>query len=100
MQKKILVIIVIGSIVCGVINNVSAFTGYIMVTGSHNPSEYNGFKFIVGRAPFFGNDIKKLGEISAKYDKNLKLTATHSKAINIKERLIWYGKYAPEQIST
>ncbi len=26
----------------------------IMITGSHNPSEYNGFKMTVDKSPFFG----------------------------------------------
>ncbi|MCH9753527.1 MAG: phosphomannomutase/phosphoglucomutase [Alphaproteobacteria bacterium] len=39
----------------------------IMVTGSHNPSEYNGFKFIFNRKPFFGDHIKELYDISKEY---------------------------------
>ncbi|MDR2107464.1 MAG: phosphomannomutase/phosphoglucomutase [Holosporaceae bacterium] len=35
----------------------------IMVTGSHNPSEYNGFKFVLGDDPFCGADIKTLGDM-------------------------------------
>ena len=34
----------------------------IMITGSHNPSEYNGFKITVDKAPFFGDDIYGLGD--------------------------------------
>jgi len=34
----------------------------IMITGSHNPSEYNGFKITMDRSPFFGNDIYNLGD--------------------------------------
>ncbi|MFT7824416.1 MAG: phosphomannomutase/phosphoglucomutase [Sulfurimonas sp.] len=34
----------------------------IMITGSHNPGEYNGFKITVGRAPFFGKEIYALGD--------------------------------------
>ena len=34
----------------------------IMITGSHNPSEYNGFKMTVDKSPFFGADIYALGE--------------------------------------
>lgn len=34
----------------------------IMITGSHNPSEYNGFKITVDKAPFFGDDIYALGD--------------------------------------
>ena len=34
----------------------------VMITGSHNPSEYNGFKMTVGQSPFFGDDIYTLGD--------------------------------------
>jgi len=34
----------------------------IMITGSHNPSEYNGFKITMDKAPFFGDDIYALGD--------------------------------------
>ena len=33
----------------------------VMITGSHNPSEYNGFKITIDKAPFFGEDIYSLG---------------------------------------
>ncbi len=29
----------------------------VVVTGSHNPPDHNGFKFAVGGAPFFGEDL-------------------------------------------
>jgi len=35
----------------------------VMITGSHNPKEYNGFKITVDKKPFFGEDIYRLGEI-------------------------------------
>jgi phosphomannomutase/phosphoglucomutase len=42
----------------------------IMITGSHNPSEYNGFKITVGQSPFFGDEIYALGdEIIADQDR-------------------------------
>lgn len=34
--------------------------GSIMVTGSHNPPEYNGFKISVGKSTIFGDEIKAL----------------------------------------
>lgn len=34
----------------------------IMITGSHNPSEYNGFKITLDKSPFFGDDIYALGD--------------------------------------
>lgn len=35
--------------------------GSVMITGSHNPSEYNGFKITINKAPFFGESIYALG---------------------------------------
>jgi len=34
----------------------------IMITGSHNPSEYNGFKMTIANKPFFADDIYLLGD--------------------------------------
>jgi phosphomannomutase/phosphoglucomutase len=34
----------------------------IMITGSHNPSEYNGFKMTLDQSPFFGASIYALGD--------------------------------------
>lgn len=34
----------------------------VMITGSHNPSEYNGFKITIDKAPFFADDIYALGK--------------------------------------
>ena len=39
--------------------------GGIMITGSHNPPDYNGFKMVFRGRPFFGNDIQKLGTMAA-----------------------------------
>ncbi len=33
----------------------------IMITGSHNPSQYNGFKITVDKTPFFSEEIYALG---------------------------------------
>jgi phosphomannomutase len=38
--------------------------GCIMVTGSHNPPNYNGFKMMLGRKPFFGAQIQHLGKLA------------------------------------
>jgi phosphomannomutase len=36
----------------------------IMITGSHNPANYNGFKMMAQKKPFFGPDIQRLGAVS------------------------------------
>lgn len=36
----------------------------IMVTGSHNPGDHNGFKMLLKDRPFFGDDILGLAKIS------------------------------------
>jgi phosphomannomutase len=42
--------------------------GAVMVTGSHNPPNYNGFKSMLGKKPFFGKDILALGAMAATGD--------------------------------
>lgn len=42
--------------------------GGIMITGSHNPADYNGFKMVLQHKPFFGEDIQKLGRMGAEGD--------------------------------
>jgi phosphomannomutase len=42
--------------------------GAIMVTGSHNPPDHNGFKMVFGGKPFFGDQIKRLGAMAASGD--------------------------------
>lgn len=42
--------------------------GAVMVTGSHNPPDYNGFKMMLGLKPFFGEQIQALGALAAAGD--------------------------------
>jgi phosphomannomutase/phosphoglucomutase len=62
----------------------------IMITGSHNPSEYNGFKITLDKAPFFGKDIYALGdEIIANSSLEIPTNITSEK-IDIKTPYINY----------
>ncbi|GAB4166147.1 MAG: phosphomannomutase/phosphoglucomutase [Thalassobaculales bacterium] len=40
----------------------------VMVTGSHNPPDYNGFKMMLGHGPYFAEGIQALGRIAAAGD--------------------------------
>lgn len=45
-----------------------AADGGIEVTGSHNPPNYNGFKFVLNNAPFYGAQIQTLGVLAKSGD--------------------------------
>jgi phosphomannomutase len=38
--------------------------GGIMITGSHNPGNYNGFKMVLQHSAFFGQQIQQLGRMA------------------------------------
>jgi phosphomannomutase len=38
--------------------------GGIMITGSHNPGHHNGFKMVLQKRSFFGDEIQELGRIA------------------------------------
>ena len=42
--------------------------GGIMITGSHNPGNYNGFKMVLKHGAFFGADVQALGRMAAEGD--------------------------------
>ncbi|MDQ7084863.1 MAG: phosphomannomutase/phosphoglucomutase [Sulfurovum sp.] len=62
----------------------------IMITGSHNPSEYNGFKMTVDKSPFFGDDIYALGDEIIQNQDLLIEDNTNKIDVNIKTPYINY----------
>ncbi|MDP3531940.1 MAG: phosphomannomutase/phosphoglucomutase [Alphaproteobacteria bacterium] len=49
------------------VHNLQA-AGGIMITGSHNPPDYNGFKIMQDKKALYGADIKQIGERMLKGD--------------------------------
>jgi len=76
-------------------SNYIAFDGIetdasVMITGSHNPAEYNGFKITIEKSPFFGEQIYALGdEIIADADRRI-ADNTERKEIDVKGPYIDY----------
>lgn len=62
----------------------------VMITGSHNPSEYNGFKITIENNPFFGEDIYSMGDKIVE-NANLSIeTNENFEAIDVKTLYIDY----------
>ena len=72
------------------------YDGSIMVTGSHNPPDYNGFKICVGKATLFGKDIQDLRTMIEKDSARRELAPN---AIPQSVDIIGeYGKYITDNI--
>ena len=53
----------------------------IMVTGSHNPSEYNGFKMVLNKHSFFSDEIKNLQTLINQNEITSNQGSIHKKSI-------------------
>ncbi len=68
--------------------------GGVMVTGSHNPIEFNGFKLCIGAASMFGEEIGRLRDIiqSGKFE-------TGSGKVETLDPVNEYSDYVAERIT-
>lgn len=60
----------------------------IMVTGSHNPANFNGFKMTLQKEPVFGAAIRSIGDIAANGDFHTPAQAGALKQISIQEEYV------------
>src|ERR1700684_731653 len=63
--------------------------GGVMITGSHNPGDENGFKMISGKGSFFGGDMQSLRAL-------LERDAYAPEAAGTREELDVQGAYVDE----
>lgn len=64
------------------------FDGAIMITGSHNPSEYNGFKMVLQNKAVYGDMIQELGRMAAAADWDISETLGTETELDIREDYI------------
>ena len=60
--------------------------GGIMITGSHNPPNYNGFKMMIGKGGCYGKQIQEIGRMSAEGD--LEEGSGNSSKVDVFDRYI------------
>ncbi|NDG84980.1 MAG: phosphomannomutase/phosphoglucomutase [Proteobacteria bacterium] len=68
--------------------------GAIMITGSHNPAEYNGFKIGIGKDTLHGEQIQELKRVMIAGNFTARPEGTHEKSSIIPE----YVDYVAKQI--
>jgi phosphomannomutase/phosphoglucomutase len=69
-----------------------SFGATIMITASHNPKEYNGFKMTLDKKPFYGQSIKAMGkEIQSAIDNDFVISDNErSENIDVNRKYIDY----------
>ncbi len=70
--------------------------GAIMVTASHNPPEFNGFKMLIGTDALSGEEIQKVYQLAEKWQENLPRTGKKTNFTEV-DMLTPYLKYFENQ---
>ena len=60
--------------------------GGIIVTGSHNPPNHNGFKIVLNNKPFFGEDLKNIKKKAEKFE--LKRNEGTFKKVDLRKKYV------------
>jgi len=68
----------------------------VMITGSHNPKEYNGLKITMDRQPFFGEEIYELGREVEAFSSPVPAAESRIIDVDVVDR---YVTYMVEQFS-
>lgn len=76
--------------------NLKEVKGGIMITGSHNPPEYNGFKINLGDLPVYGDGIQEIADILEKENFITDMPQGNSEEYNI---IPDFEKYILENIN-
>ena len=72
--------------------------GGVMITGSHNPPEYNGFKVSIGKETIHGEEIQKLKKVIREDVIGKKTDAARKGAVKDAEIITSYINYVSGNI--
>ncbi len=73
--------------------------GGVMITGSHNPPDHNGFKICLGKAALFGSQIQQIKEIAQAEETRAVASVPSSPEIGTTETIDVLAEYCRDIVS-